>query len=234
MSDPANYKKRTYKKRKTVSKAAQRGASRGQVYGAAAGQLYKDVQMLKNMINVEYKVQDTSTALQNVSTVPTLQLFNGLLRGDDFNQRNGRSVKWTSIYQRITVQAPSTATLPHFCRYMLFWVKDPSATAPTSLQIFGAATPSSINVMLNLNVRKDFIILYDEIMQVNPVNGGPSNAFRNIYKKCNMHTIFNAGNAGSIADIESGALYALWFSDTNTAGEQPQITLQSRCRYIDN
>lgn len=87
--------------------------------------------------------------------------------------------------------------------------------------------------MLNLNVRKDFIILVDDIMKLQPVNGGNSSNFKKIYKKTSQQSVFNAGNTGLVTDIEAGALYCFIWSDTNTAGEQPQFTLQSRLRFND-
>lgn len=221
------------KKTKRKQSYRRRGARRGKIYGAAAGQLWKDVKLLKSMVNVEYKVQDTNQPLATVNQTPTVTLFNALQRGDDYNQRNGRSVKWTSIYQRITAQSSATATSPHYIRYILFWYKDASGVAPTPLQMFGAAAPG-LNSMMNLNVRKDFIILYDRVIKCNPVTGGSSSNFLKIYKKCNMHTIFNASSLGTIADIESGALYAFTWSDTSTGIEMPTLTVQSRLRYVDN
>lgn len=190
----------------------------------------RDVKEIKSMI--ELKVQDTNIPLQNIPTTPVVALLNGLLRGDDYNQRNGRVVKFNSIYQRLTCQSVATATLPHYIRYVLFWVKDAQAAAPTPLQMFGAAAPG-INVMMNLNVRKDFIILVDDIMKLQPVNGGNSSNFKKYYKKTSQQTVFNATNTGLITDIEAGALYCFIWSDTNTAGEQPQFTLQSRLRFND-
>lgn len=221
------------RKQSSMSKAKRRGARRGKVYGAAAAQLWKDVKMIKSAVNVEYKVQDTNQPLATVNGTPTVTLFNALQRGDDYNQRNGRSVKWTSIYQRITANSSTTATAPHYIRYVLFWYKDPSATAPTPTQMFGAAAPG-INSMMNLNVRKDFVILADLVIKCNPVTGGSSSNFRKIYKKTGMHTIFNASNLGTIADIESGALYAFTWSDTSVGAEMPLMTVQSRLRYVDN
>lgn len=163
------------------SSSAKRGGRRGKVYGAAAAQLWKDVKLIKSAVNVEYKVQDTNQPLANTSIVPTVTLFNALQRGDDYNQRNGRSVKWTSIYQRLTCQSVATATVPHYVRYILFWYKDASGVAPTATQMFGTAAPG-INQMMNLNVRKDFIILSDMVMKLAPVTGGSSSQFRKIYK----------------------------------------------------
>lgn len=223
---------RKYSK-KTVVRRRQARPSRAKIYGAAGAQLYRDVKMLKNAINVEYKVQDTNQPLGNVNITPTVTLFNALQLGNDYNQRNGRQVKWTSIYQRLTCQSQSTATVPHYIRYILFWYKDPSASAPTPTQMFGTAAPG-INQMMNLNVRKDFIILVDKVFKCNPVTGGSSSNFFKIYKKTNMHTVFNASSLGTIADIESGALYAFTWSDTSTGIEMPNLTVQSRLRYVDN
>jgi hypothetical protein len=225
--------KKTYKKRITTSKASQRGASRGQVYGAAAGQLYKDVQLLKSMINVEYKVVDTSLALASVTQTPIVTVYNPLVLGTDYFQRTGRSVKFTSMYHRLTFQANQTATTPQFVRYILFWYKDPSGVAPTPLQMFGSATPG-INGMMNLNVRKDFEIIEDEIIPISPVSGGNPQAVLNKYFKLNKHTIYGNGNTGTIADIESYALCSFCWSSGTVGAEQPYILNQSRMRFIDN
>jgi hypothetical protein len=234
---PKQYKNSLFAKKPYTAKrkttASQRGASRGAIYGAAAGQLYKDVSILKNMINVEYKVMEAGPALASIGTTPSVQLCNGTARGDDYSQRNGRSVKWASIFHRMTVQSNPASTSPHALRFILFWYKDPSGVAPTPLQMFGSATPS-INQMMNLNVRKDFEILEDKIVTLNPVTGGPSFKYNNKYIKCNKHTIYNAGSTGLIGDIESNALYYFVFSDTAVLAEQPYFQIQVRSRFIDN
>lgn len=209
------------------------GKKRWTHYGRAGKQLVHDVAMLKNLVNVEFKVHEASPALAVVSSTPTVQLCNGLARGDDYTQRNGRSVKWTSIFHRATFQSNALGTIPHAVRFILFWYKDPSGVAPTPLQMFGTATPG-INQMMNLNVRKDFNIIADKTFTLNPINGGASFRYFNKYYKTGMHTIFNAGSTGLVSDIESNALYYFVWSDTAVVNEQPYFQIHVRSRYVDN
>lgn len=188
--------------------------------------------------DIEYKVQDTgltvTAGVAGLSTTPQVVLFNGLNQGDDYNERIGRQVKFSSIYQRISLAANTSAAQPHFVRYILFWYKDPSGAAPTPLQMFGSATPG-VNSMLNLNVRKDFVILKDFIWALTPISGGEGLYHENFYLKSSQQTIYNSGNAGTIADIDSYALYAFIWTDTAaSATESPGIQVQSRLRYTDN
>ena len=230
------YKKapaKTYKKRKTISKSARRGATRGQVYGAAAGQLYKDVKLLKSMLNVEYKVVDTAIVQQSIPQTPIVTIYNPLQLGTDYTQRNGRQVKFTSLYHRITFQAPATQNIPQFVRFVLFWYKDPSGTAPTPLQMFGSASPN-INNMMNLNTRKDFIILEDEILRIDSNSAGSPSQLLNKYFKLDQHTIYGNTSLGTIADIESYALCSFCWSTGVGAPQQPIIEATVRMRYLDN
>jgi len=218
-------KKRTY---------ARRGARRGKIYGAAAGQLWKDVKMLKSIVNVEYKVAEQSTVGGAVGNTPNVLTLNALQRGDDYNQRNGRSVKWTSLYSRMTFTANSTATAPVYVRAVLFWAKDPDAVAPTPTQMFGVATPS-VNAMMNLNLRKDFVILRDMLIKVVPPTGaGEQSQFRKLFLKLNQHTIYNAGNIGNITDIESYSLHWFIWGSSPTASNYPTFDIQNRLRFVDN
>jgi len=68
--------------------------SRWSIYGQAGKQLWKDVKALKNLINVEFKVKDLVSTSTPSTTVPTTLLLNGLQKGDDYNSRDGRQVRW--------------------------------------------------------------------------------------------------------------------------------------------
>lgn len=223
--------RRTYKKKKSYRR---RGAARGKIYGAAAGQLWKDVKMLKSMINVEYKVNEASTIAGSAGNTPNVLTLTNLIQGTDYNQRNGRSVKWTSIYSRLNFVAAAGAVAPSTVRCILFWCKDPSGVAPTPLQMFGSATPN-INAMMNLNVRKDFNIVKDFIVTISPVTGaGTPLVFRKLFKKVSQHTIYNAGNTGTIADQESYSLHWFIWGSNTLAGNWPVFDVTTRLRYIDN
>lgn len=212
---------RAYKTRRRVSKK--------KVYKRKRTNLARVVRDLQ--ANVEYKSQDTFTAI-TPGSAPVVTYWSGLLRGDDIGNRIGRQVTWKSIYQRMTIQAVATVTIPHFIRYILFWYKDPSGTAPTPTQMFGAAAPN-INAMMNLNTRKDFVILKDQVYRYSPVVGDQSNVFKKIYLKTNVKSIYNAGNTGNITDQESWALYSFTWCETNVAAELASVQIQGRNRFVD-
>jgi len=180
----------------------------------------------------ERKVQDTFYN-GTVGTAGAITLFNGLVQGLDNVNRIGRQVTNKSIYQRMTINVGAGAAANQNLRLMLMWVKDPSQTAPTLTTVFGTATPG-VNQMMNLNYRNDYVVLLDKTYTLSPLSGGPSCRFDKIYKKCNMKTIYNANNTGGISDIEAGALYIVLLSDVAIAGNGPNVTIQSRVRFVDN
>lgn len=209
---------RAYKKRTTRKKTYKRRKS-----------MARTVRQIQSAF--ELKSQDTS-AVFTPGGAPVVTYWTGLLRGDDIGNRIGRQVTWKSIYQRMTLQAVATTTIPHFVRYILFWYKDPSGAPPTPLQMFGAAAPG-INAMMNLNVRKDFVVLKDMVIRYSPVTGDQSNVFKKLYIKTNVKSIYNAGNTGLIGDQEAWALYSFCWCETNVAAELASVQIQGRNRFVD-
>lgn len=108
------YGNKRYRKKKPV-------ASRWQNYSAAAGQLAKDVSMLKSLVNVEFKnVERASTT--NPSSSGYMTLLNGIAEGDDIDQCNGRSILIKSCYVKHSMKCNSTASTS-YVRCILFWDK---------------------------------------------------------------------------------------------------------------
>lgn len=194
--------------------------------------LKKDVKILKSLTKPEFKWQDTYNTW-NATTAVRFDLLNGLQQGLDAVNRIGREVNWKSFFCRYVVEANTTATNSRQVRLVLVWVKQPNGIALTALQLFGTATPL-MNNMFNLNSRGDFKILHDMNIVVSPPAGSPSAIYKKHYQKCQFNTIFNAGNAGTVADIDKGAYYLVSYSSTAVAGELPVISFQQRSRYLDS
>ena len=53
------------------------------------------------------------------------------------------------------------------------------------------------------------------------------------YHKCNIETIFNAGTAGTIADIQSGALYSLTIGTVPSGTNDFLMVVNYRIRFQD-
>lgn len=219
------YKKRYYpKKRKTYN-------GRLQTYSRAGAQLYKDVNMLKNLINVEFKASGDS---QNVASSAIAQFFlmNGLTRGDQINQRGGRQVRFKSIQLKGTISRSSASTgVGDRLRIVVFIDKQANASAPSFSDLFEnvlGATPN-VSTFRNLDNRKRFVILNDRVYNLDADD--PSREY-NYYRKLDMKTIYDDGNAGTIADITTNSLYVMVVS--NTSVNPPQFNFAYRTRYIDN
>lgn len=55
------------------------------------------------------------------------------------------------------------------------------------------------------------------------------------YVKLSQEVIFNGGNAGTIADINSGAIYMFWIgSNPNAANVRANAIVSARMRFVDN
>lgn len=92
---------------------------------------------------------------------------------------------------------------------------------------------NNIEAMMNLNNRDRFIVLADEIVECLGTQG-PSAFMRKGYRKLSLPCIFNANNAGTIGDINTGSIYAVcWFSPATFGVAIPDVTLQTRVRFED-
>lgn len=213
------------RRRRFVKKAT----SRGQIYGNAAYQLYKDVAFLKNVINVEYKKVDFSGGPTAISSSGTNNNLNAMSQGTDISNRVGRSVKAVSIYLTLswTINTAATATR---CRTMLVWDKEPAGATPSVGTVLAQSSPEG---HLNTDLAGNrFIILSSKNVNLS-INGDETKTLK-IYRRLprSYHTIFNSGNAGTVGDINTGALFMLNISSeaTNT----PTISWVSTFVFIDN
>lgn len=219
-------KKRYAPRYPTIASAV--GMRRYKSYSRGFRQLASDVGQLKNLINVEFKFANYVASTTPTSTIPTLQLLNGMVRGDDSNTRDGRQIRIKSIqcFFRVNMHASATATT---VRYMIVIDKQPSAAAFTAADLLDTASAAQVDALRNLSSRRRFVILKDRRLVVN--TDYPEKVFR-VYKQLDMKTVYDDSDAGSIADIQSNALYLVIITDeaTNT----PTCTNNVRIRFIDN
>lgn len=127
------YRRRTYKRR----------ATRSSIYGRAGRQLWKDVNTLKNFINVEFKVKDTFTNTTQMPSTGTIDVLNGLQQGDDYNRRSGRQVRWKSFQWRIGLNKHASATASR-ARVIFFIDKEPRQVQCSTSDIMEVSTFDAI------------------------------------------------------------------------------------------
>lgn len=223
-----------YRKKVGYRKRFRRKAMRyGRValkYGPTAVKLASDVYRLKNLINVEFKYAQANSSSTPSTAAATLLLLNGLTKGDDSTDREGRQIRMKSVQYNVRslINGAATATL---VRVMLVLDTQPNAAAPTIANILETTGGLYVDAFRNLSNRKRFIILKDDKQVLDS-----DDQYNNIdcYKQFNpgFKTVYNSGNAGTIADITTNALYLVAISDeaTNT----PSVNMYYRIRFIDN
>lgn len=157
--------------------------------------------------------------VQVVNTTPALTLLNGCAPGTGASDRIGRKIVIKSVSIKGYIYPDTTATFnnPKLC---LVWDRQPSAVAPVFTDIFDQVGGiSSPFCPINLDNSRRFRILWSQVFDITggATVTGSSAKFIDFYKKLNLTTVYNSGSAGTIADIESGALY-LVFVGSQAAG----------------
>lgn len=179
----------------------------------------------------ELKFVDTTNALVTLGagTLAVGALCNGIVPGSGANNRIGRKIVMKSVLIRWSVALQATTVGGGSVRMMLVYDKQANATAPAVTDVLVQNTFTSPN---NLSNRDRFVVLWDEVTDSISINNNYSISGK-FYKKLNLETMYNAGTAGTIGDITSGSLYVLIGNNGGFTTAQPQITYETRVRYLD-
>lgn len=188
--------------------------------------------------STELKFKDTTLnvttmAINNVtfSPISASLLLNGLVPDSTASGRIGRKVNIKSIYVRGTFQMAASSTGSGQCRMLLFWDKQANGALCSVTDVLATDAFTAVN---NISNTDRFMTISDQI--INPITvatAGPSQVAFQIYKKVNLSTQFNAGTAGTIADISSGALYVMFAQSGAVAVAAPTVVGTVRIRYSD-
>jgi len=197
----------------------------------------------------EKKVSDVGTATYQVNTTGTFTLLHAPIPGTDYTQRIGRKTNAKSVYIRGRVQSEAASSAvtsvngpAQLTRMIVFIDSQPNIATPVVTDLLVSADPAS---QLNLNNRDRFKIVRDETFFIDPYIVDASVTAATVkfnrtghnlecYNKLNLETIFNAGSAGTIADITTGALYMFWIgSNPAGTGSDANAIVSARVRYLD-
>lgn len=158
-------------------------------------------------------------------------LMNGMIQGTGEGQRVGEQANFN--YLTISFNPLSAATQFNVTmRVFIFIDKHPEGTQTGQNDLFYWATniyPETQYNYQNRNFNR-FKIIYDKTLTLGPstgsINGTATSTVYNmarsnettwtVKKKLNLKTYYSRGNAGTIADIDSGALYVGYFIDSAT------------------
>jgi len=193
---------------------------------------------------VEKKAYDVAPTVL-ITNVPNFRILCNPQVGSDINQRIGRKITLKSVYIRAFITTlPSLTpnaveTSPSQClRMILLLDMQPNGAVPAATDLL---TTTSTVAQINLANRDRFKILSDKCFTFDPflllLNGSGaamSNQCRCFkkYKKLNCEMIFN-GSAGSVADINTCALYMFTIASTSNVDQTIGLNFSSRVRYTD-
>ncbi len=199
-------------------------------YGNVMDKVIRDVSRLKGLINVEFKKVDTFREIPITIVAPQIGLLNGMAIGDDFTNREGRSVRIKSLQIALTLFLNPLSTQT-FVRCILVLDTQPNGIIMLIDELLNDATVNlgSTNFR-NLNFRKRFVILKDEVVTLQA--SGQRSVHLEWYKKLNIIETFDDSSTGGIGDITTNALYLVLFSGETTDGVQNSC--RTRVRFIDN
>lgn len=209
------------------------GSSRYRNYSRGLGQLYKDVMMLKTLINVEKKYIDTASAGTTLAagTTGTVVPLSLVAQGTDNINRIGDSIKYTSIEVEGFVSL-NVAT-QDFIKIAVILDRQVNGALPNFANIYDLNTvTAAIAKRSRLTVDRYSVLKVFEF----PLNsnGEQTKKFK-AYIKCPLGTDYHQkhnNTGGAITDIYSNAIY-LAFGGNNTAN-MSVINYNCRVRFVDN
>lgn len=174
----------------------------------------------------ELKHKDISVGFGATANAGTFVLLNPLVQGDTTITRTADEVKFTSVQMRISLQSDdvvgSPGTSSNSVRYILFWDRQPNGAAPTVATLLDTSVAGNpYFAPYNHDYQARYKILRDRTVDMSPNYGAltiAQNMRRSISFKRRLARITKyAGNAGTIADIQTNSLYILFiaYSDTD-------------------
>lgn len=186
-------------------------------------------------------VTGAPTIATGTGTWSTVTLVNPSAYGAAAGQHVGRRTTLKSLTMRYTIgiAAPTSASVLAPLRILVFYDHDPSGVSPVITDVLSA---NSINALQNLDNSDRFIILKDIYVEEDSgfeVTNASAFAYnKHFHLKLGggrgLECVFNAGSAGTIADIQTGAIFVAYCTTANTvAVGGSRMDFISRVRFTD-
>jgi len=169
---------------------------------------------------------------------PSILLVNNMARGTTVQTRIGDQALFKRLFLQGTINASNQITANYSTLRMVVLVDlEANGTLVTLADVFGTSNPL-VNAVFNFNNRnfdRKFRVLHDEWWTLGGNCGGGQFPQRNVKidLRLNVPTGYQRGNAGSIADIDTGAIYLIWISDASATGTQLYMTAEGFTEFTD-
>jgi len=180
----------------------------------------------------EYKYMDTtlSPGSTRCDTTGDVILVNGCARGDDVGDRIGRKIVMKSLEMRLYAYVTAGTGVDQTNRVMVVYDKQPNGAAPAITDVLVSISTTALK---NANNDHRFNVLYDQTYYLNGSGESDSAKIWKNYRRLNFPVQFNSGDAGTIADIQTGSLYFLVMGSEARGVTASQINGRVRVKFVD-
>lgn len=181
----------------------------------------------------EFDFKDTAMSSAAVSTTPVaFGPLNALSQGAAASDRVGRKIQVRSIEMRGYLYGDSAAVVNHV-RLVVVQDKQANGAAPSWTDIYDSNLYYSLR---NLAKKQRFKILWDKTYTLVGNSSAPQDTTSKhvqMYKKVNIQTDYNSGNAGTVADIDKNSIYVFAIALAGSGTGDMQWNGTARIRYTD-
>lgn len=162
---------------------------------------------------------DTQFTTTLTNSVPSLTLLNGIARGNSDQQRIGDRVKLKDVrlQGRIYCGANNPAGV---IKLELLRIKNPRGVAPTESALYNSATPqpTEIDNDINIDWKSRFERIGYKMIEIKANYSTQDVVIPFHFKHACEHVAdYSLGNNGTIADIDTNAIYFNIISDVTNA-----------------
>lgn len=198
----------------------------------AGGLITNVAKAVASVWNVEdkYIAYSSSSATDYNGAVGQLT---AVAQGDDYNVRNGRSIKCISAYFAFTIRAHASSVTGNIARILVVRDHAMSGTSPTPSDILGSSVGSTLGVLspIVVNNEQRFEVLTDQRVDVSKYGQDGDVRTGAVAMPLKAHTLY-LGTGATAADCGLGTIHFLVISDV--AANPPTTEFYSRIRFVDN
>ena len=157
-------------------------------------------------------------------------ILNAMATGTTASTRVGRRITMKSLLVKGSFSMAPTTTGSTPVRVLIVYDKQTNGAAPVATDV---VLTDEIHSPMNLSNSHRFVTLMDEVV---PCFGsqGPQSAMFTRFVKLDHQVEFNTGNAGTVADIQTGSVYCLVWQNGRILIAAPTADIYTRIRFSDN
>lgn len=177
----------------------------------------------------ELKASDVNVSMA-ADTTGAILLLNGIDPGTALNQRIGRQILAKKLRLRLACVVTAATGADQTQRVMVVLDKQPNGVA---LAITDVLTSVGTTANYNLSNQARFKILFDRRVYLNATAEPFSAQLLDVSLGQKYVVQFNAGVAGTVADITTNSLYMITIGSNAAGATAGTVTGASRLRFSD-